>query len=128
MLKKDRPSHGLQSWALALDSGLDAPKAHGHSARLIEKIGRLAQRESTAFTRQGSLVQSQYRPPFSKIHLCENFNAVALCRTGHANRSPYPLHYQYIFDRLTSRPSARPGLMAQELRSGNSKSLDQVWR
>ena len=26
--------------------------------------GRLAQRESTAFTRQGSLVQIQYRPPF----------------------------------------------------------------
>jgi hypothetical protein len=25
--------------------------------------GRLAQRESTAFTRQGSLVRSQYRPP-----------------------------------------------------------------
>ena len=27
--------------------------------------GRLAQRESAAFTRQRSLVQSQYRPPFS---------------------------------------------------------------
>ena len=26
-------------------------------------IGRLAQRESTPFTREGSLVQSQYRPP-----------------------------------------------------------------
>lgn len=27
-------------------------------------LGRLAQRESTRFTRAGSLVQSQYRPPF----------------------------------------------------------------
>ena len=62
---EERPSlHGVQTRALALESGLDAPKAPRHSARLIEKIGRLAQRESTAFTRQGSLVQSQYRPPF----------------------------------------------------------------
>ena len=29
------------------------------------RLGRLAQRESTRFTRVGSLVQSQYRPPFS---------------------------------------------------------------
>lgn len=28
------------------------------------RLGRLAQRESTRFTRVGSLVQSQYRPPF----------------------------------------------------------------
>ena len=32
--------------------------------------GRLAQRESTRFTREGSLVQSQYRPPsFSNVCL-----------------------------------------------------------
>ena len=30
--------------------------------------GRVAQRESTAFTRQGSLVQSQSRPPFTVIN------------------------------------------------------------
>ena len=32
-------------------------------ATLVFLSGRLAQRESTAFTRQGSLVQIQYRPP-----------------------------------------------------------------
>ena len=31
--------------------------------------GRLAQRKSTRFTREGSLVQIQYRPPFPYIHL-----------------------------------------------------------
>ena len=31
--------------------------------------GRLAQRESTAFTRQGSLVQSQYRPPINPLFI-----------------------------------------------------------
>ena len=31
--------------------------------RVTLKTGRVAQRESTAFTRQGSLVQSQPRPP-----------------------------------------------------------------
>ncbi|CAB3395827.1 protein of unknown function [Kyrpidia spormannii] len=29
-----------------------------------DRDGRLAQRESTRFTREGSLVRSQYRPPF----------------------------------------------------------------
>ncbi len=42
---------------------LDEIQQHRHSARHDGHIGRLAQRESTAFTRQGSLVQSQYRPP-----------------------------------------------------------------
>ena len=37
--------------------------ATGESTIFAAAKGRLAQRESTAFTRQGSLVQSQYRPP-----------------------------------------------------------------
>jgi hypothetical protein len=31
---------------------------------VISDVGRLAQRESTALTTQGSLVRSQYRPPY----------------------------------------------------------------
>lgn len=34
------------------------------SRELGRQFGRLAQRESTRFTREGSLVQSQYCPPF----------------------------------------------------------------
>ena len=48
---------------------------HGHNERWRQKAlrraplgdsgtGRLAQRESTVFTRRGSLVQTQQRPPF----------------------------------------------------------------
>lgn len=36
--------------------------AGGYSKRLVD--GRVAQRESTRLTREGSLVQSQSRPPF----------------------------------------------------------------
>ncbi len=39
------------------------PKQQINILAAIQNNGRLAQRESTAFTRQGSLVQSQYRPP-----------------------------------------------------------------
>src|SRR5690625_43367 len=37
-----------------------SPQLRGHVQ------GRLAQRESTRFTREGSLVQSQHRPPIEK--------------------------------------------------------------
>ena len=40
-----------------------------HKHTVIRHLtGRVAQRESTAFTRQGSLVQSQSRPPFTVIN------------------------------------------------------------
>ena len=39
--------------------------------------GRVAQRESTAFTRQGSLVQSQSRPPFASMRTSDPFGSAA---------------------------------------------------
>jgi hypothetical protein len=61
---------GLKDWHLPLLT-LQAPSVMTPPLALTApKIGsadgRLAQRKSTAFTLQGSLVQSQYRPPFSR--------------------------------------------------------------
>ncbi len=53
--------------ALSVLQDVDAQSHHPikSSHLTANHSGRLAQRESTAFTRQGSLVQSQYRPPNS---------------------------------------------------------------
>ncbi len=54
---------------IRLYARLDDRERGSYTARLPSGIqylwGRLAQRESARFTRERSLVQSQYRPPFS---------------------------------------------------------------
>ena len=61
---------GLKDWHLPLltlmaPSVMTPPLAHT-APKSGSADGRLAQRKSTAFTLQGSLVQSQYRPPISR--------------------------------------------------------------
>ena len=46
---------------------LTSPGAVSHKAGWTFGYGRLAQRESTRFTRVGSLVRSQHRPPSESV-------------------------------------------------------------
>ena len=66
----------------------------GSKAPLIQRTsasdGRLAQRESTRFTREGSLVQSQHRPP-SSSKIASGNKTVERCRSGRTGRSRKPL-------------------------------------
>src|SRR6185312_712259 len=56
-------AEGLRADRQVVDFGA-APPLYRGALGLRATSGRLAQRESTPFTRVGSLVQSQYRPPF----------------------------------------------------------------
>ncbi|CAA6606016.1 hypothetical protein MTBLM1_70232 [Rhodospirillaceae bacterium LM-1] len=47
------------------------PRGTRHGAWKIWTFGRVAQRESTPFTREGSQVQSLSRPPFSKAEVAQ---------------------------------------------------------
>ena len=52
----------------------------------IFAFGRLAQRESTAFTRRGSLVRTQYRPP--DVMTRQRIYPLAFCFSTHATLDP----------------------------------------
>ncbi len=63
----DIPARDVSSAARILERHrLKAGRIDAHSGSSVHFVpvaGRLAQRESTAFTRQGSLVRTQHRPP-----------------------------------------------------------------